>query len=199
MTGWRTGVRRAATAVGAAVLAFAFVLDWAVTTGIVPTEWVRPAWSGSVVVAGFTTVAVCAIALVVNHRWLLGRSSTGPAETPESAASVPRSGSDTDEVLGGVFSATHRTEAARRRTRSRLREAAVRTVARRRSIPRERAEHLVATGDWTHDDAAAAFLGDVFEPRRVRLRRRVSTRLAFRYQARRTARAVVAADGRAES
>jgi hypothetical protein len=199
MTGWRTRVLRAATAVGAAALAFALALDWAVSAGVVPPEWVRPGWGDSAVVAGFATVAVCAVALVVNHRWLLGRSSAASTEAPESTAPVLRSGTDADEVLGGVFSSTHRTDAARRRTRDRLREAAVRTVARRRSVPRERAERLVASGDWTDDDAAAALLGDPPAPRRVRLGRRISTRLAFRYQARRAARAVVAADGRVES
>lgn len=198
MTGWRTRVRRATAAVGAVALAFALALDWAVTAGAVPAAWVRLPWGDSAVVAGFATVTICALALVVNHRWLLGRSSTA-SETPESAAAVPRSGADFDEALGSVFASAHRTEAARRRTRDRLREAALRTVARRRSIPRERAERLVESGDWTDDDAAAAFLGDPSPPRRVRLRRWISTRVAFRYQARRTARAVVAADGRAES
>ncbi|QPV62722.1 hypothetical protein I7X12_18655 [Halosimplex litoreum] len=199
MTGWRHRVLRAATAVGATALAFALALDWAVSAGAVPPESIRPAWGDSAVVAGFATVAVCAVALVVNHRWLLGRSSTAPAEAPESAATVPRSGTDTDEIFGGVFSSTYRTDAARRRARDRLRKAAVRTVARRQSVPRERAERLVASGHWTDDDAAAAFLGDQSAPRLVRLRRWISTRLAFRYQARRTARAVVAADGSAES
>ncbi|QLH78883.1 hypothetical protein HZS55_16995 [Halosimplex rubrum] len=198
MTGWRTRIRRATTAVGAVALAFALALDWAVTAGVVPSEWVRPPWGDSAVVAGFATVAVCALALVVNHQWLLGRSSTVSAETPESATTVPRTGADFDEALGGVFPSGHRTEAARQRLRDRLRETAVRTVARRRSVSRERAERLVENGDWTDDDAAAAFLGDSIEPRRVRLRRRISTRLASRYQARRAARAVVAADGRDE-
>ncbi|ELZ24109.1 hypothetical protein C475_12707 [Halosimplex carlsbadense 2-9-1] len=199
MTEWRSRFRAATTAVGAVALAVALALAGAVNVGVVPLGSVRLPWSDSAVVAGFATVAVCALALVVNHRLLLGSSSTLSAETAEASAPVSRSGIDFDERFGRPFSSAPRTDAERRRTRDRLRETAVRTVARRRSVSRERAERLVARGDWTDDAAAAAFLGDQSAPRRVRLGRRVSTRLAFRYQARRAARAVVAADGRPDS
>lgn len=199
MTEWRTRFRAATTAVGAVALVFALALDRAVNAGIVPLGSVRFPWSDTVVIAGFATVAVCGLALVANHRWLLGSPSTLSVETPEAPAPVPRSGVDFDERFGAPLSSAPRTDAERRRTRDRLRETAVRTVARRRSVSRERAERLVARGDWTDDDAAAAFLGDRSAPRRVRLGRRVSTRFAFRYQARLAARAVVAADGRPDS
>ncbi|WP_066413804.1 DUF7269 family protein [Halorubrum aethiopicum] len=80
----------------------------------------------------------------------------GEPERRERAA-VP--GSDFDAAVSRAASARRRRgRTARDDVRSRVREAAVRAVARRRNCSRERAAELVDDGTWTDDRTAAAFL-----------------------------------------
>ncbi|SMO75702.1 DUF7269 family protein [Halorubrum cibi] len=80
----------------------------------------------------------------------------GEPERRERAA-VP--GADFDATVSRAVSARRRWgRTARDDVRSRVREAAIRAVARERSCSAERAAELLEEGEWTDDRTAAAFL-----------------------------------------
>lgn len=103
------------------------------------------------------------------------------------------------DLLGGSFDAALsrsesmsstelRREDAPRELRERLRAAAVATVARRAGVDRETAAERVASGEWTTDSVAAAFLSESTRaPLQLRLRERLSTTPRVVLRARRTA------------
>lgn len=169
-------MRRALLAtVGGLVLAAGVVLTGDGSTGLLEPV-VRALGNDYLLVATLGGVAaVVAAAAVVS-----GRSATleqAEVPDPELPVSVPAAGDGFDERVDDwrfrapVVGADRR-EAVRRR----LRRAAVGVVQRTDGCPRERARDRVESGDWTDDDAAAAFLaeaesgvvGTVFAPSRAR-------------------------------
>ncbi|MFC5135436.1 MULTISPECIES: DUF7269 family protein [Haloferacaceae] len=103
----------------------------------------------------------------------------GEPERRERAA-VP--GADFDATVARAASARRRRgRAARDDVRSRVRAAAVRTVARERNCSRERAAELVEEGTWTDDRTAAAFLSrSASYPLRDQIRGGLPGRSTFR-------------------
>ncbi len=84
-------------------------------------------------------------------------------------ATVP--GADLDGEIRRAAGGRLRRRRTRERIQGRVRSVAVRTVARRRNHPHDRAEALVESGEWTDDPTAAAFLSSsVRYPLRDRLR-----------------------------
>lgn len=108
----------------------------------------------------------------------------------ESPPEVPQDGRT--EVVAAAFDAAFETGARPDLLRSRLREAAVEARVMTAGVDRERAAEEVATGAWTDDHRAAAFLGDEVQrpPARVRLRDLVASEPRTRRYARHALAAV---------
>lgn len=113
----------------------------------------------------------------------------------EAPPEVPRDGRT--EVVAAAFDAAFEAGTRPELLRSRLREAAVEAQVMTAGVDRERAAEAVATGAWTDDPRAAAFLGDDVErpPPRVRLRDLLASEPRTRRYARHALAAVEAAWG----
>jgi hypothetical protein len=112
---------------------------------------------------------------------------------PEFPLDLPRAGRGFDDVVDPRTACLPVVgDADRDAVRSRLRRAAVETLARKTDASRDGAEAMVATGDWTDDPHAAAFLADdARPPASCLLRAWTAGRAWFQVGARRTAREVV--------
>lgn len=90
----------------------------------------------------------------------------------EEDVDISRVGGDIDgafDALGAEEATAWSTMNAQRVLRTELRRSAV-TALEARGHPREEAERLVDTGEWTDDRRAASFLGDETLPLRTRVR-----------------------------
>lgn len=107
------------------------------------------------------------------------------------APSVDDPGTSVDEALQRIEAdASALTRSDRQQVRERVRATAVRAYARSNSVDEDAATEAVATGVWTDDRVAAAFVGDRRAPRnplRERLRGWLHPGRAFRRRARRAA------------
>lgn len=141
-------------------------------------------------VAALGALAVGLVGTVLSLRAATGLDQATPPAA-EGVPSGPRPGEAFDRVVRdgpGLRALLAGDE--RRRARDRLHEAAVRTEMRASNCTRETARERVATGEWTEDPAAAAFLGDEATPLRSRLAEALRGNATFRHRARRTADAV---------
>lgn len=131
----------------------------------------------------------------------LGLGRERPAVAPEFGdppAERPRAGSPTadDEFDAQLRRATYWIEDPRyggREVRSRLYRTAVEVVARTGAGSHEAAKQAIATGEWTDDRVAAAFLGDDTAPGlplRNRFRGWLRPDVAFEHRVERTVAAV---------
>lgn len=119
--------------------------------------------------------------------------------TPPPVGAAPRGrrpGAAVDAVLAGEFGPWDHVRGERRAAvRERLREAAVGTVARTERFPREEARRKVASGAWTDDPVAAAFLVAEAEPSLpARLLDVVPGRSRFEHRTRRAVTAILSVD-----
>ena len=109
-------------------------------------------------VAGLACVAVLASAPVIAS----GRSRNlvqAELPSPEGPTTAPTAGSSFDDLLADrTLAVPVLGRAKRRAVQERLRTAAVEAVMHRESCSREAARERVERGEWTDDDAAAAFL-----------------------------------------
>ncbi|WP_394350903.1 hypothetical protein, partial [Halobacterium sp. CBA1126] len=116
-------------------------------------------------------------------------ASTLADEDGDSVAADP--GQPVDGALDRIADDDAFAGDARTRVRERVRETAVRAVDRKQGV--DDASEAVASGEWTSDPVAAAFLGDERAPRyplRERLRGWVHPDRAFRRRVERTVDAV---------
>ncbi|MFB6164435.1 MAG: hypothetical protein ABEJ31_04695 [Haloarculaceae archaeon] len=151
-------------------------------------------------VAAVGTVALVGGLAVAGARTLDGFEQATPPDA-ESVPSGPPLGAEIDDVLESDLRPHEHVLGRRRRAvRGRLRRAAIATVARTERCPRATARERVATGRWTDDEVAAAFLA----PERVdaALVERVGDALPgtsrFRRRTHRAAQAIVERDARGE-
>jgi hypothetical protein len=128
-----------------------------------------------------------------------GQDQATPPD-PEDVRTAPVPGAEFDAVVDdGVGLRERLFGDGREQVRRRLRETATQTVMRRENCGRERARESVATGTWTDDRDAAAFLGGdegPTPPLSSRMRAALRGRSWFQHGARRAAEAVVGAGDR---
>ncbi|MFD1588843.1 hypothetical protein ACFR9U_17840 [Halorientalis brevis] len=142
------------------------------------------------VIAGFGLVALFLALLVILARSLYGFEQA----TPPTAESVPTGvplGAQIDHVVEqGLHPYEHVTGRSRATVRDRLRQTAIETVRRVDGCSSAAARAAVSAGEWTDDQAAAAFLADE-GPAPLAQRLRDALPRGSRFQDR-TARAVTA-------
>lgn len=138
-------------------------------------------------VAAFGAVALVALVAMMLAR-AVGRVRQATPPAPESVERVPILGAEFDELLengAGVRAVLFGGEADR--LRDRLREAATRTLMRKRTRSREAARELVETGAWTDRHVPSAFLAGRDVPVEVRVRAAVRGRTWLQFAASETA------------
>lgn len=136
---------------------------------------------------GLATVLVGV--LLVDRRRQAERDLAETSE-PESLPELPVPGDDFREDLRRAGSL--RGTGSQEDVRERLRTAAVAVIRRRQDCSAEEARRLVAAGEWTDDEFAAAFLGEDRASRpRIPLDAWLRIESPFTYRARRTARAIM--------
>ncbi|MDS0297367.1 hypothetical protein NDI76_01240 [Halogeometricum sp. S1BR25-6] len=112
-----------------------------------------------VLAAGVASVALLVVVAVLVLRGADGVNRTTPPE-PETVQNAAHPGVKFDRAVGGESRNRVGRGGEREAVRERVREAAVRSVMYRDGVARERAATRVDAGDWTDDDAAAAFLAE---------------------------------------
>ncbi|SNR40140.1 DUF7269 family protein [Halorubrum vacuolatum] len=136
----------------------------------------------------FSTVAVTlvgAFAVVqglryANARRRAERRSLDPGE-PERRVQAVVPGTEFDSDLTRAIGTSPRRYGLRKRLRERVRAVAITATARERNCSTARAADLVATGEWTDDPVAAAFLSpERTAPIGHRIRTRLLGRSTFR-------------------
>lgn len=111
-----------------------------------------------VLAAGVASVALLVVVAVLVLRGVDGVDRTTPPE-PETVQNAAHPGVEFDRAVEGASWNPVGRDEKREAVRERVRDAAVRSVMHRDGVARERAAARVDAGDWTDDDAAAAFLG----------------------------------------
>ena len=140
----------------------------------------------------FVTV-VGLLALIPGARYALERRAVDPNWTdlgdPERRYRAPTPGDDFDRHVN----VGHLPVASLRRTRSRIRDAAVASMVAN-GVPAETAEERVESGEWTDDPVAASFLrpGPTRVPIRDRIRALIDGRPIVQVRASRAVAAVAA-------
>ena len=126
-------------------------------------------------------------------RGLRGVDQATPPD-PEGVPTADAPGADFDRLVGGGLRTAPATYRNRDRLRTRLREAALRSVSRAERCPRADARRRVAAGTWTDDPVAAAFLAEDTERDRASPREALAAlrrgEVALQRRARRTVRAI---------
>lgn len=113
-----------------------------------------------VFVAIFGGLAVLFLIVAIAWRGVSGLEQAVPP-TPEEVQSAPLFGADFDEITQGPVSLRERLFSDRPdRVRERVRNAAIRAEMAADGCSRSQAERRVASGTWTTDPEAAAFLSD---------------------------------------
>lgn len=167
-----SAVRNLLVALGVAALSLALV------AALVPTA-TTALLSGAVerlgseyLLVGTVGTAALALVLAVLVAWLVSGVDEAEPPDPERVPTGPRLGAEFDRQVSDGWGVRTRLFVRRRRVEERLRETAVRTVMRTDDCSRTDARRRVASGGWTDDPEAAAFLGDEDGPSvspRVRL------------------------------
>lgn len=136
-------------------------------------------------------LALVGVLLVGSNRraTAVDRAETGD---PERLAAVPVPGDDARDAFDRAGSI--RFEGTGERQRKRVAAAAIAVVRRRYDCSETEARSLVASGEWTDDPHAAAFLAGEGGPRpsRIPIREWFRADSAFAYRAGRTVDAIVA-------
>lgn len=105
---------------------------------------------------------------------------------PEDRYAAPVPGAGFDETLATASGTSFRAANTRDAVRDRLQGTALEVVAAARGVDEEAAADLLATGDWTDDPVAAAFLGGGDYPLRTFVDALVRRESRFVLGARRT-------------
>lgn len=165
--------------------------------GDAATSLVALAGNDYLLAAGVAAVALLVVVAVLALRGADGVNRTTPPE-PETVQNAAHPGVEFDRAVeDGSWNPVGR-DGDQEPVRERVREAAVRSVMHREGVARERAAARVDAGDWTDDDAAAAFLA---EDERTSLTARLLGPLSgpgFRRGAKRTADEVCRVEGVAD-
>lgn len=167
------------------------LIMFAATAGIdIQIETFQGDGADTFLAVGFFTVAFVLATLVWTLNWTIrtDRPNIHEAETVETS---PRVGSEFDRLVGKRFFSPRLTAAEREQIRTRLHEAAIRTVARTTNSAPDTARKQIQQGTWTDDAEAAAFLGTTDPPRNARLRQAIPGNWWFARGARQTARTIV--------
>lgn len=156
----RTG-RLLVGGVGAVGAAGALALVARPNGGLDPAASTLVALAGNdyVLAAGVASVALLVVVAVLALRGVDGVNRTTPPE-PETVQNAAHPGVEFDRAVEDASWNPIGRDADRAAVRERVRDAAIRSVMHRDGLARERAAARVDAGDWTDDDAAAAFLGD---------------------------------------
>lgn len=146
----------------------------------------------------FGAVALAVVFVVFGLRTVGGQTQATPP-TPETVRTAPAPGDRFDALVDdGVGLRERLFGDTRERVRTRLSETATRAVMRRENCGREAARSRIATGAWTDDPDAAAFVSTDAGPTPP-LASRVSAALRgkswFQRGARRTAEEIVRLEG----
>lgn len=163
---------------------------------IIPVDGLVAALGGPwVFVATFGVVAVAVVVAVLLARGVEGIDESTPPD-PEEVYEVPHPGAGLDAFLEGGVGLRERIFGNRHeRVRNRLGTAAL-TTLQRTGLSRDEARQALASGTWTDDDAAAAFLATGRVPStRERLVAAVRGESAFQYGARRAADEIARLEG----
>ncbi|MDS0295931.1 DUF7269 family protein [Halogeometricum luteum] len=112
-----------------------------------------------VLAAGVASVALLVVVAVLALRGADGVNRATPPE-PETVQNAAHPGAEFDRAVGDGSRNPVGRDGKRETVRERVREAAIRSVMYRDGVARERAAARVDAGDWTDDDAAAAFLAE---------------------------------------
>jgi len=176
---------------GAAVL----VLVDPATAALVPVDGAVAALGFDYLLLAIVGVVALVVTLVVLALRAVGGLDQAEPPAPEEIATVPTFGADVDAVVeDGTGLRARLFGDERERVRERFRETAVATVMRVSNCSRAEARRQVATGAWTDDAEAAAFLASSGEGPgtwRTRFGAAFSGETPFQRGARHAAEAVV--------
>lgn len=167
----------------------------AVALGVAPASILGPvAGLNPTEATGVLGLLLLAFAL---HRRRRNDANPGPTRLVDGGESVEPTapGEEVDAVLrtAQTGATAYVTREQREQVRERVRTTAVRAYRQRHGASREAAVEAVATGAWTDDVVAAAFVGDQRAPRlplRERLRGWLHPDQAYRRRTERATRAV---------
>ncbi|SFR33148.1 DUF7269 family protein [Halogeometricum limi] len=169
--------RIAVAAVGVVGLAAAVLLVAApeLDRGNAATELVAAAGNDYVLAAVVAALALLVVVAVLALRGVGGIDQATPP-APETVQGAPHPGVEFDRTVESESWRSFAGDDERRAAvRDRVRRAVVRSVMHRTGCSREEARARVASGSWTDDRTAAAFLGDAV---RVPFSKRLLGRLA---------------------
>lgn len=175
---------------GSGLAALTLAVAGAVVTGLLPGAVFSLSGVDTLVVIGFTMVALSAVCLILNFNWIFGHSDP-VLPSPETAPAITQTGAELDRVFSRRVLGRHLSTDEQQHIQDRLRRAAIETIQRGSAVSRSEAEARVDRGTWTADTAAASFLGEATAPPTIRFSERLSAQIAFRQSASRTARAIV--------
>lgn len=150
-----------------------------------------PRGADLLLVGCFTLAFTVAALLVPFGTWDLEGPSGSEPDAPERIPTAPVPGRDLERIVDDRWPVPLPAE-RRRRLREQLRETAVRTLVRTTDRDRAAAETSVATGAWTDDPVAAAFVRPSGPDRERSCLESLWDRLWFTYRMRRAATAVAA-------
>jgi len=152
-------LRSVLTALGVGVVGVALaVLLVPGASDLVPVDVAVTALGNDyVLVATLGLAALAGVVSVVGARGVGGLDQATPPD-PERVYAAPRMGAAFDEFVSRTGPRAWLGRDADDDLRERLRRAAVAVVMREQNCARAEAERRVASGDWTRDPTAAAFL-----------------------------------------
>ena len=166
------------------------------TAALLPVDGLVAALGGPwVFVATFAVVAVAVVVAVLLARGFGGIDESTPPD-PDDVYEVPHPGAEFDAFVDGRVAFRERLLGnTHERIRERLGMTALSTL-QRAGLSRDEARQALASGTWTDDDAAAAFLSSRRTPSlRERLVAAVRGESAFQYGARRAAEELARLEG----
>lgn len=140
-------------------------------------------WADDTLLVGFFTVAFVLASLLAPVTFLGSEPTREAARPPERVPEAPTPGDDLDVLSGRLGLLVP--PARRRRIRSRLRRAAIRSLVRTAGCSTADTEARIEAGSWTDDPVAARFLDSDPES--------AIDRVLFGRRARRAARAILEA------
>lgn len=163
----------------------------ATTAGLSLGDTLRWTGGATIIIVGFVTITISVGAMLVNFNWMIGQEKLEIPE-PETTTAIPQTGSDLNQIINRRLPTRTLSPTEQQQLRARLQRTAITTIARTSTANCQKAEKMVDSGEWTTNQAAAAFLGRVPPPRSTRMRKRVSSQLAFQHGLRQTATAIIA-------
>lgn len=150
--------------------------------------------AGPLAIDGALAAVAGLLALVQGVRYGFERRRSSYEETavadPEARYAAPIPGADVDESIATAVGSSIVAASTAEDVRERLREAAVGTIAATEGVDEATAADRIASGTWTDDPLATAFLADERYPIRARLAAALARESAFERGARRAVAAL---------